>query len=79
MTEGDNARITLAILGEKIDSLHAAFAKYADKIDEGQIERHSIDTRLARVEERLTIYAAALMVFSIVASAIAAYMATVIR
>ena len=79
MAEDDNARITLAVLGEKMDSLHAAVLTYAGKIDDGQIERHSIDTRLARVEERLTIYAAALMVFSVVASAISAYIGTLVR
>ena len=79
MTEGGNDRVTLALVGQKLDALDVKLTTYCQRSEEAQESRHALDNRLVRVEERLAIYAAALMAFSVVASAIAAYIATIDR
>ena len=69
----------MALVGQKLDDLDKKLTGFCVRVEEAQERRHALDNRLSRVEERLTMYAAALMAFSVVASAISAYIATLVR
>lgn len=79
MTDTQNGRTTLALVGQKLDALDAKFTEHTSKVDVAQNEYHKLDRRVVRLEERLAVYAVGMMAFSVLASAIAAYIGTLVQ
>jgi len=68
----DNGRVTLAVLGEKLDNLDGKVTAALEDAKEERDAREKLGTRVTRIEERIGIWAIAQAAWTALASAIAA-------
>ena len=74
MTDNDgNGRVTMAVLGEKLDNLDGKVTMALDDAKAERKEREALGTRVTRLEERMGILGALQAVYTTVAAAVAGF------
>ena len=74
MADNDgNGRVTMAVLGEKLDNLDGKVTAALEDAKKERTERENIGTRVTRLEERMGIWGVLQAVYSTGVAAIAAW------
>ncbi len=71
--DNENGRVTLAVLGEKLDNLDGKVTVALDDAKAERKEREKVGTRVTRLEERMGILGALQAVYTTVAAALAGF------
>jgi len=74
MADDDNGRVTMAVLGEKLDNLDGKVTAALEDAKKERTERENIGTRVTRLEERMGIWSVLQAAYSTMVGAIAAFL-----
>ena len=73
----DNGRVTLTTLLVEQKAMHLDIAKIIGTLEARDVRLRLVETDIARLEARLSLWAVGLLAFTTVTSAIAAYLGSV--
>lgn len=69
-----NGRVTMAVLGEKLDNLDGKVSAALEDAKEERNEREKLGTRVTRIEERMGIWGAAQAAYATAVAALAGFL-----
>ena len=73
MADDNNGRVTMAVLGEKLDNLDGKVTAALEDAKKERTERENIGTRVTRLEERMGIWGMAQAAYSTITAIIAGF------
>ena len=73
-SDGNGQKVTVAVLGNKMDTLTATVSKAMNGAEEDRRAIVALATRVTRIEERMGIWAAVQAAYATVAAALAGFL-----